>query len=89
MIVLHDIVAAPCVGQDFKCANGQECTKNYLVCDGIRHCGDASDEIMQGCKYGKNIQRIGWLHLCILGYIDNENMQEKAPDQSKCSLFLI
>ncbi|XP_072050778.1 uncharacterized protein [Amphiura filiformis] len=42
----------PCIPGDFMCANGTECVKPYLVCDGIRHCADQSDEPNE-CIYGE------------------------------------
>ncbi|XP_072051435.1 uncharacterized protein [Amphiura filiformis] len=41
----------PCLPADFKCVDGTECVKRYLVCDGIRHCADQSDE--NDCIYGE------------------------------------
>ncbi|XP_077865309.1 uncharacterized protein LOC144351913 [Saccoglossus kowalevskii] len=34
----------PCMIGDFNCTNGIHCIKPYLVCDGIIHCEDKSDE---------------------------------------------
>ncbi|XP_077869752.1 uncharacterized protein LOC144361814, partial [Saccoglossus kowalevskii] len=34
----------PCMDGDFNCTNGIQCIKQYLVCDGIIHCEDKSDE---------------------------------------------
>ncbi|XP_070538275.1 uncharacterized protein [Ptychodera flava] len=39
----------PCLEGDFLCNNGIHCIKLYLVCDGINHCGDMSDE--HHCSY--------------------------------------
>ncbi|XP_070544098.1 uncharacterized protein [Ptychodera flava] len=41
---------APCLPNDFTCKNGALCIKQYLVCDGINHCQDMSDE--HNCDYG-------------------------------------
>ncbi|XP_072029321.1 uncharacterized protein [Amphiura filiformis] len=41
----------PCSPGDFMCTNEIQCVKSYLVCDGIRHCSDFSDE-HDGCIYG-------------------------------------
>ncbi|XP_077867543.1 uncharacterized protein LOC144356731 [Saccoglossus kowalevskii] len=41
---------APCLHRDFACSNGNLCIKSYLVCDGIDHCRDMSDE--ENCAYG-------------------------------------
>ncbi|XP_070545385.1 uncharacterized protein [Ptychodera flava] len=41
---------APCLPSDFTCKNGTLCIKRYLVCDGINHCQDMSDE--DNCDYG-------------------------------------
>ncbi|XP_070545383.1 uncharacterized protein [Ptychodera flava] len=41
---------APCLRSDFACKTGKLCIKQYLVCDGINHCKDMSDE--DGCDYG-------------------------------------
>ncbi|XP_072016191.1 uncharacterized protein [Amphiura filiformis] len=42
----------PCSPGDVMCTNRRQCVKSYLVCDGIRHCSDFSDE-HDGCKYGE------------------------------------
>nr|XP_002730426.1 PREDICTED: uncharacterized protein LOC100377451 [Saccoglossus kowalevskii] len=39
----------PCMDGDFNCTNGIHCIKPYLVCDGIIHCEDKSDE--RDCFY--------------------------------------
>ncbi|XP_070563558.1 uncharacterized protein [Ptychodera flava] len=39
----------PCEPNDFQCNSGIHCVKKYLVCDGIYHCPDTSDEF--GCDY--------------------------------------
>ncbi|XP_077869753.1 uncharacterized protein LOC144361815, partial [Saccoglossus kowalevskii] len=41
----------PCMDGDFNCTNGIHCIKQYLVCDGIIHCEDKSDE--NDCFYGE------------------------------------
>ncbi|XP_070537630.1 uncharacterized protein [Ptychodera flava] len=39
----------PCLAGDFLCQSGKHCIKPYLVCDGVNHCGDMSDE--RQCNY--------------------------------------
>ncbi|XP_070538285.1 uncharacterized protein [Ptychodera flava] len=39
----------PCMEGDFPCQSGVHCVKPYLVCDGVNHCGDMSDE--RQCNY--------------------------------------
>ncbi|XP_070538276.1 uncharacterized protein [Ptychodera flava] len=39
----------PCMEGDFLCQDGIHCIKPYLVCDGVNHCGDMSDE--DKCNY--------------------------------------
>ncbi|XP_077982508.1 uncharacterized protein LOC144437441 [Glandiceps talaboti] len=56
MLVVDDGIIlpyySPCISGDFACANGLYCIKQFLVCDGVRHCvGDNSDEL--GCVYGE------------------------------------
>ncbi|XP_033639902.1 uncharacterized protein LOC117300278 [Asterias rubens] len=40
---------APCFEGDFSCSLNSLCLKPFLVCDGINHCGDFSDE--DSCVY--------------------------------------
>ncbi|XP_070545645.1 uncharacterized protein [Ptychodera flava] len=54
LVVDEDVVHpyyAPCLPSDFTCKNGTHCIKQYLVCDGINHCQDMSDE--DNCDYGE------------------------------------
>ncbi|XP_077868793.1 uncharacterized protein LOC144359476 [Saccoglossus kowalevskii] len=47
LVVDTDLVLpyyVPCMNGDFNCSNGIHCIKPYLVCDGIIHCEDKSDE---------------------------------------------
>ncbi|XP_070539403.1 uncharacterized protein [Ptychodera flava] len=39
----------PCSEEDFQCGSGTYCVRKYLVCDGINHCLDMSDE--RNCTY--------------------------------------
>ncbi|XP_022079731.1 low-density lipoprotein receptor-related protein-like isoform X1 [Acanthaster planci] len=55
-MLVVDLVAslpyyAPCVGDDFLCRDRPVCVKSFLICDGIRQCGeqDTSDE--EDCDY--------------------------------------
>ncbi|XP_070539351.1 uncharacterized protein [Ptychodera flava] len=41
----------PCFEEDFQCGSGTYCVRKYLVCDGINHCLDMSDE--RNCTYGQ------------------------------------
>ncbi|XP_070565679.1 low-density lipoprotein receptor-related protein 1B-like [Ptychodera flava] len=56
MLVVDDSITlpyySPCILGDFACTSGIYCIKQFLVCDGVRHCyGDNSDE--EGCVYGE------------------------------------
>ncbi len=44
-IVIHTIKST-CPVHTFTCNNG-ECIQNVLLCDGVRHCQDGSDETHQ------------------------------------------
>ncbi|XP_077866986.1 tolloid-like protein 2 [Saccoglossus kowalevskii] len=45
-----------CPPNYFPCQNDDKCINNTLVCDGVNHCGDGSDEAMieQGGRCGKD-----------------------------------
>lgn len=36
--------------EEFLCENRQQCLSIAKICDGIRHCADASDESSKMCK---------------------------------------
>ncbi|KAM0727255.1 Modular serine protease [Formica fusca] len=39
-----------CRDEEFACKNKQQCLPTAKICDGIRHCADASDENPEMCK---------------------------------------
>ncbi|XP_070160255.1 modular serine protease-like [Polyergus mexicanus] len=39
-----------CRDEEFTCKNRQQCLPTAKICDGIRHCADASDESPEMCK---------------------------------------
>lgn len=39
-----------CRDEEFACKNRQQCLPITKMCDGIRHCADASDENSKMCK---------------------------------------
>ncbi|XP_077997548.1 uncharacterized protein LOC144450729 isoform X2 [Glandiceps talaboti] len=59
---------AVCLEGDFPCDHGWECVKQHLVCDGVRHCRDGSDEKdCQACDEDEFLCRWGGSHgvMCI------------------------
>ncbi|XP_070570506.1 low-density lipoprotein receptor-related protein 2-like isoform X2 [Ptychodera flava] len=89
---------AVCSGDDFACEHGWECVQSWLVCDGVRHCRDGSDEkYCDGCGDDEFLCERGHSHgeTCISkdkvcdGYRDCLHGSDETQEQCRiCRGFL-